>query len=165
MITYKEQIVTETTKSCTRCDEIKDHSLFHKDKKNVKGKGLAYYCKDCANKKTRDYNTSNKYNEEYRRKKKNGYIKNRFNISLDIYETLLKEQGYSCGICKITLPPSGYFTHLDHDHATGKLRKFLCTNCNRGLGHFQDNKEFLMSAVKYLEAHTDDGNQKEGTGL
>lgn len=27
------------------------------------------------------------------------------------------------------------------------------------------NKEFLMNAVKYLEAHTDDGNQKEGRCL
>ena len=161
----KEQIVTDTHKSCPNCGEIKPHSDFHKDKKNVKGKGLAHYCKVCANEKTRKYNADNLHNPDYRRKKKQSYVKVRYGISLDEYESLLIDQNNSCAICKTHLPSSGFFTHLDHDHSTGKIRNFLCTNCNRGLGHFQDSQEILMAAIEYLKAHTDDGNQKEGSCL
>jgi hypothetical protein len=159
------QIVTDTHKSCSCCGEMKLFSEFHNDKKNVKGNCRAYYCKDCANEKTRKYNADNFNNPDYRLKKKQSYVKTRYGITLDDYQKKLKDQDNKCGICRTQLPSSGFFTHLDHDHATGKIRKFLCTNCNRGLGHFQDNQEFLMAAVEYLKAHTDDGNQKEGTGL
>jgi hypothetical protein len=161
----KPQRVTDTTKGCSLCLEMKPFTEFHKDKTNIKGNGLAYYCKACANQQARKYTADNRENPSYKRKKKNNYVKNRFGISVEQYEKMLKEQDYKCAICKIDLPLHGYFTHLDHCHSSGKIRKFLCSNCNRGLGHFMDNPEFLMSAIKYLDAHTDDGNQKEGTGL
>jgi len=157
--------VTDTEKRCSRCKEIKTHSEFHKDKKNIHGRGLAYYCKKCANSKSREHTKRHAHELEYKHKKKGAYIKNRFQISLQEYQERLKAQDYKCAICKINLPESGYFTHLDHCHGSGKIRKFLCTNCNRGLGHFQDNMEFLMEAIKYLQAHTENGTQKEGRCL
>lgn len=161
----KDQIVTDTHKSCSCCGAMKLFSEFHKDKKNVKGKGLCTHCKECANARSRQYNADRYDDQDYRRLKKQAYVKTRYGISLSEYEGLLSEQGNSCAICKIHLPPSGFFTHLDHDHSTGKIRNFLCTNCNRGLGHFQDSQDFLMAAIEYLKAHTDDGNQKEGSCL
>jgi hypothetical protein len=69
-------------------------------------------------------------------------------------------------ICGIPLESSGHLTHLDHCHATGKLRSFLCTNCNRGLGHFQDDEELLEAARIYLIGHRANHNSpKEGSGL
>lgn len=159
------QQVTDTEKGCSRCRQMKPFSDFHKDRTNTKGRGLAYYCKECANRNTREYNQNNKNNPEYRRRKKASYIKSMFGIPLEQYETMLKEQDYKCAICKTDLPTQGTFTHLDHCHSSGKIRKFLCTNCNRGLGHFMDSKENLLAAVEYLAAHTDYGNQKEGTCL
>ena len=35
---------------------------------------------------------------------------------------------------------------------TNKIRGLLCSNCNRGLGHFKDNIDILKSAIKYLES-------------
>jgi hypothetical protein len=41
---------------------------------------------------------------------------------------------------------------LDHDHATGKFRGWLCNYCNRALGMFRDNVSFMRKAISYLEA-------------
>lgn len=159
------QIFTDTHKKCSRCKELKLFSEFYKDKGNTRCHGLSYYCKDCCLSKARQYTKDKRHDPHHQRVKKNNYIKNRFSITIEEYESRLKSQDYKCAICKIELPKSGNFTHLDHCHLTGKIRSFLCTNCNRGLGHFKDSKEFLMAAIQYIDAHTDDGNQKEGTGL
>lgn len=59
-----------------------------------------------------------------------------------------------CGICKTTEPTkSGKGFHLDHDHETGKVREFLCHNCNVGLGHFKDDPDLLIEATMYLMRH------------
>lgn len=40
---------------------------------------------------------------------------------------------------------------LDHDHKTGKLRGFLCNNCNHALGNVGDCPETLRGLAEYLE--------------
>jgi hypothetical protein len=63
---------------------------------------------------------------------------------------LLAKQNNQCGICHKHLLWPDKDTCLDHDHKTGKVRGILCSRCNRGLGHFQDNVESLRQAVTYL---------------
>ena len=41
---------------------------------------------------------------------------------------------------------------VDHDHKDNTLRGVLCSECNLGLGKFQDNSVLLQRAVKYLES-------------
>ena len=76
-----------------------------------------------------------------------------YKLTLDEYETKLKLQNCKCAICNIDLPLEGNMTHLDHCHTTNKVRDFLCTNCNRGLGHFQDSVTLLENAISYLNKH------------
>lgn len=45
--------------------------------------------------------------------------------------------------------------HLDHDHATGRFRGWLCGHCNAGIGMFRDDPELMGLAIEYLQAHKD----------
>lgn len=160
-----DSFVTDTHKKCSWCDGIKLHSEFSKDKKNIHGKGLGYYCKECASAKTRAHHAKYKESEDYQERKKTSYYKRNYGMSLDDRAKMLEQQNNSCKICKIPLKNLGGHTHTDHDHVTEKVRGILCTNCNRGLGHFQDNTGLLMEAIKYLQSHTENGTQKEGSCL
>jgi hypothetical protein len=82
---------------------------------------------------------------------KNDALKVNYNFSLEEYKVLLEKQHGCCAICH---KPSSDFKkslHVDHCHTTSKVRGLLCSNCNRGLGHFQDNVLILQNAIKYLE--------------
>lgn len=77
------------------------------------------------------------------------FLKFTFGITPEDYNQMFVTQN---GLCAICLKPSRDGTNLriDHNHETGKIRGLLCENCNFGLGHFKDNSEVLLSAVKYL---------------
>lgn len=141
--------VNDTHKRCSWCREMKLHEDYHKDKSNKHGRGLAYYCKVCANEKAREHHRI-RYNTlpEYREAKKAAYILNRHGITIDAYYDKLDAQEYSCAICKTKEPKGGW--HLDHDHITGEIRDFLCSNCNRGIGHLQEDIDTLKNAISYL---------------
>lgn len=58
---------------------------------------------------------------------------------------MLAAQGGLCAICR-----EAPATHVDHDHATGKVRGLLCFNCNGALGQFRDRQDLMLRAVVYL---------------
>lgn len=39
---------------------------------------------------------------------------------------------------------------LDHDHASGAVRGWLCDSCNRAVGGFRDDPHLLFAAALYL---------------
>ena len=62
------------------------------------------------------------------------------------YLRLMKSlQNGLCAICqrKATL-------YIDHDHATGQVRGWLCARCNTGLGYLGDSTLLLQRAIDYL---------------
>lgn len=59
---------------------------------------------------------------------------------------ILGEEG-RCAIC--SRPDAD---HVDHDHVTGRIRGLLCSQCNVGLGMFQDSPMLLANAVNYLHS-------------
>lgn len=85
------------------------------------------------------------------------YMKN-YGVTLEYAEALYNKQGGKCAICR----SDGYALHgkaefklsLDHCHKTGKVRGFLCADCNRGLGLFRDSVASLRQAAAYLESST-----------
>lgn len=72
---------------------------------------------------------------------------------------LLLNHDNVCDICKQpqTTRNNGsdrlHDLYLDHDHKTGKLRGFLCNNCNRLLGYARadDGPALLLGAIEYLK--------------
>ena len=79
-----------------------------------------------------------------------------YGITLDEFRSLLLKQNGLCAICEkpeTVKHKSGVLKQLsiDHDHLTKKIRGLLCYNCNRGIGHLQDNPGILSRAALYLE--------------
>lgn len=67
------------------------------------------------------------------------------------FETLFVSQGYACAICKSTDPRHKNGWNIDHCHKTNQVRFILCPHCNRGLGAFRDNPQWLRKAADMLE--------------
>lgn len=80
------------------------------------------------------------------------YLKNTYGITLENFFQLYNDQKYKCKICDSALDTniSKKFLNIDHCHITGKIRGILCSNCNVGIGCFNDNVELLYKAANYL---------------
>lgn len=57
------------------------------------------------------------------------------------------------GVCPVCLKDGPLV--LDHDHATGKIRGWLCSMCNAGLGKIGDTLAAAERLTAYLRAHAD----------
>jgi len=83
-------------------------------------------------------------------------LRKTFNITLVQYNEMLENQNHACAICGEKETVINYKNSkkinlsVDHCHTTGKIRGLLCVNCNKGLGHFKDNKAIMEKAILYL---------------
>ena len=82
---------------------------------------------------------------------KNRNLQKKYGITLADYDTMLRLQKRVCAICKRHSPNPNFGLAVDHCHTTKKVRGLLCTNCNRGIGHFADDPARLREAALYLE--------------
>ncbi len=74
----------------------------------------------------------------------------KYGLTLDQYDELSVQQGDKCKICG-GINKNGKRLFVDHSHTTGKIRGLLCSNCNSGLGFFEDNPQILINAAEYLK--------------
>lgn len=82
-------------------------------------------------------------------------MKKNYGITLEDYDAKLAEQDGLCAICGTSDPKGKYnIFHVDHCHSTGAVRGLLCADCNLGLGRFKDSRDFLASAMAYLDRWT-----------
>lgn len=94
--------------------------------------------------------------DKVKKMRKKAHLKAEYNITLEYYENLLKQQKYKCAICfnkEIALDSLGNIRplNIDHCHKTNKVRGLLCLVCNLGLGKFKDNIKILKQAINYLK--------------
>lgn len=108
-------------------------------------------CKKCSTARTRAWAAANP--DDWERTRRRSYLKRKYGITPEEYDSRLDQQGGRCAICR-RLPPDsrGFRMHIDHDHQTGKFRGVLCGPCNQGIGNLGDDPERLLAAVAYLHA-------------
>ena len=148
-------------KTCRKCGEEKGITAFGVN--NSKTDGLNCYCKICV----REINKkSKKANPERVKAEKNAWVKKSreahpeqwakyartsnakpYNITAEQFNALLKGQNNLCAICVSTFKKT---PHIDHCHATGKVRGLLCYKCNIGIGLLGDNADICEAAAYYL---------------
>jgi len=81
------------------------------------------------------------------------HLKRHYGITEEDFSAMLEKQGSRCGICNGTEHRSINW-HVDHCHASGKVRGLLCVKCNWLLGAVGDNVETLRAAAAYVERHS-----------
>lgn len=108
--------------------------------------------KEKQNEKSRQWQRDNKD------RALNTLLIRQYGIDLKRYKKEFKQQHGRCDICKekeSVKDKSGKLKRLavDHCHKTGKFRALLCSNCNTGIGRFNDNHELLQKAADYIKKH------------
>lgn len=73
-----------------------------------------------------------------------------YRTDVETVARMYEAQGRRCEVCRDCLPFKGRETHIDHCHATGKVRGILCGECNVGLGRFRDDPVTLSRAAEYV---------------
>lgn len=86
-------------------------------------------------------------------------LKQRYGITPEDYEGILRRQGGKCAICGSDSPRdkrTRHF-HVDHCHETGRIRGLLCSKCNHALGRFGDNVAGVEHVLRYLRGGLNGG--------
>ena len=112
------------------------------------GGSLPRLCRDCAERRIREYRKG----KEYRRRLR------RHGLKVETFDAILAAQG-GCAVCKRPDPGDERGAwHIDHDHdccpgpySCGKcVRGVLCSRCNVMLGMALNDLGTLRAAVEYL---------------
>ena len=124
---------------CPACEATKALDDFPRNR--ATRDGFATYCKPCHNARSREtrvrlYGGGREY-----------HLRRRYGLTSADVEAMIEAQGGTCATC--AAKPE----HVDHDHATGKVRGVLCFNCNQALGNVRDDEMTLHRLARYLRRH------------
>jgi Recombination endonuclease VII len=135
LVKCKECYDPNGKKTCVSCGVRKDKTEFY-----ITGKGTpTSYCHPCQTLALREW----RYKKHY-------------DLTISDYYLLFESQGWKCDICGKDGSDMAYTTSagdfkVDHNHETNRVRGILCDRCNRGLGYFKDNPDWLRRAADYVE--------------
>jgi len=132
--------VPQDHKWCPDCGQVKPFEKFPRT--SASRTGRATYCLPCHNLRGHASRAKVGGSRTY-------HLTRRYGITAAEADVMLEEQGGLCAICKAA--PA---VHVDHDHATGRVRALLCFNCNGGLGQFKDDPAVLRAAAEYVRFHS-----------
>jgi len=137
-------------KQCPKCREIKLLSEFNKSSTTKDGQST--WCKMCVRLNAKKWQLKNKEISSHQIRVRS--LKNKFGLTIEDYEKLLKQQSGKCALCgKDKGNSNGIRLAVDHDHKTGKIRGLLCWSCNAGLGLLGDNIVSMKRVIDYLEEY------------
>lgn len=139
-------------KVCKCCRVPKKLSEFYCHA--ISSDGLQPKCKVCCSAYQREVGPDGLTRQARWRKANPGktriYVrKYKYGITLEQFNEMLLAQNHACAICRGT----NVDWHVDHDHATGKVRALLCQSCNFAIGFLKDSARIALSAAEYLTKH------------
>jgi Recombination endonuclease VII len=136
---------------CKICNETKPIEQFYTRSKYI------FHCKSCIKIRKHEYRKRPEVKEREYISYMKRFYKNKYGISFEDYEAMLKKQNGLCAICR---NPSTRVDarskkiqrlNIDHCHTTRKVRGLLCSKCNHGIGLFGDNILLFESCIRYIQ--------------
>lgn len=131
-------------KTCSGCKLEQPYALFFKSPTHKDGyHGVCRACR-YAQRKARGRRETPEQHRKWS-------LKSAYGMTLDEYAGMVAAQGGSCQICQE--PPgesSKWILHVDHCHATGRIRGLLCSPCNIAIGLLKDSPLVIERAKQYL---------------
>lgn len=131
-----------------------EEEMFHRNRRSLTGE-----CRPCRSERGRHWFQANRERAQahanaWKRgnpeRRRDADRKAKYGMAYGEYGRRLSAQGGGCAICG-EAPPVGGSLHVDHCHATKRIRGLLCDRCNRGLGYFRDDPVRMRRAATYLE--------------
>lgn len=143
------------TKTCSKCGIAKPGTEFYRWCYGTDG--LRSHCKACVDPQIAA--AKSKDPAKYAEMRWKIELKNKYGISIEEYDRMYDSQSGRCAICGDSMLRKGggnqRCAHVDHCHATNRVRGLLCFRCNIGLGSFRDRCDLLRSATDYLTRSLD----------
>jgi hypothetical protein len=143
---------------CTKCHKELHFREFRKDPKTLNGRRSI--CLHCDRAYARDYQHRTKQYARWNAENPEGKLRiskrfrlrERYGMTLEEYEDMLRRQQGRCAICG----SSDWGMRRDvkqelvveHDHYTGAVRGLLCMNCNAGIGNLKDDPVRIRAAQR-----------------
>ena len=142
-------------KQCSKCNNYtNDLSTYI----NRGSRLIRTWCKPCEKirQRTNYRNYRARFGATWTDAQTDWTLQKRYGITLQDWNLMSEIQNNVCALCgksETRKSRTGKLVKLavDHCHATGKVGKLLCWNCNTGLGRFNDSVEMLEKAIQYLK--------------
>src|SRR3974390_2536713 len=77
------------------------------------------------------------------------HLKHKYGITPEEQGILFASQNFKCATCGSYDPKRKTGWHVDHCHATKKVRGVLCHGCNTALGLVRDDPTVLRALAEY----------------
>ena len=158
VIRFSDQVNSKANDDCTLfrcsvCKEQKPREQFFKNKS--KAQGITAACKPCHQDIRRRLIKEGKMIDKkphghYKAYTQNWTLEKKYGITVEQFDEMRVKQEYRCWICHKHESELGKILHIDHNHATGKVRALLCMHCNHAIGSFKENVNSLENAINYL---------------
>ncbi|QIG70616.1 putative recombination endonuclease VII protein [Rhizobium phage RHph_I1_18] len=142
---------------CVACQNqrVKDHGKAASYRYNKTDKGKATQARHMETDKfleTKRVRNQRRYKEDSA-KFRNWDLRSKYGITLDQYNEMFEKQNGCCYICNKHDDEQYYRLSVDHNHDTGKVRKLLCSACNKSLGLLKEDVSTLERMINYINEH------------
>ena len=147
---------TDTHKECVTCREMLPYEAFNRSSRSIDGRQAM--CRLCARSAIGSWYDKNRvkaradakrWNRENPEQAADHHYLVRYGITYAEYCAIAESQNGLCAICHCP-QSNGRRLYVDHNHYTGEVRALLCHKCNLGISNFNEDRELLAAAAKYL---------------